>query len=432
MKRKTALKKLMAAALVGVLSTNMLTGCGTKEAATGEEDKTVNEEVKSEEYLRTEKNVEMVQTYVSQLISDPKNNPVDFSKGGFIWDTETKSDSWRYFNGVMIDSFLQLDAKAYMEYVEKFYNDNISENGVVKDYIQEELDSVPAALGLFYLLDSEQAEKYQTAINYVYQQLENQTSYVECGGNYLHKPSWKKWNIGLDGLYMAQPFLIRCANAIDEGKLILKGKDGQAVMSETIYEAVFQRMNWVAENMYDEASKLYHHGWNVENNSGNGHFWGRGIGWYAVALVDVIEGMPQGEYKEQLIQQLPKLFDGMLQYQDEETGLWYNVVNQPTLEKNCLETSVSAMMAYSLMKAYNNGWVTDTIYKDAGLKAFNGTVETKMTEVDGKYSVIDTYQKSGVETIDEGYVKNNYVADEGKGIGVLIMSAALALETVQH
>lgn len=390
-----------------------------------------NEFKKSEEVLNVENNIEIIQAYAAQLLADEQNNPADFSSGGFVWDTEKKSDSWRYFNGVMLDSFLQLGSEKGQQYVKKFYEDNINEDGKIKGYLKEELDSVPSALGLFFMLEQDEADRYRTAINFVYNELEKQTSYENCGGNYLHKPSWKNWHIGLDGLYMAQPFLMRCANAIDANRLTLRSVDGYTVTSDEIYEAVYNRLSWVAETMYDETTKLYHHGWNVENNVGNGHFWGRGIGWYTVALVDVIDAMPEGEKKDGLIRKLPKLFDGMLSYQDEETGMWYNVVNRPKLQNNKLETSVSAMMSYAFLTAYNNDWVTDDIYKEAGLKAFHGIVETKVIETDGKYSVTDVYQKSGVEVEDEGYVKNAYVADEGKGIGVLIMAAVAALETVK-
>ena len=94
---------------------------------------------------------------------------------------------------------------------------------------------------------------------FVYRELEKQTAYEQCGGNYLHKQeedgqpteSWSQWNIGLDGLYMAEPFLMECANAIDEGKIRLIGQDGEEVASAAIYEEAYARMAWVASAMLD-------------------------------------------------------------------------------------------------------------------------------------------------------------------------------------
>ena len=384
----------------------------------------------------TTKNVEKVKNYAAQMRKN--NTKTDYSTGGFTWDTERKKDSWRYFNGVMVDAFLM---EGDTTFADAFYNSNINDDGNIKNkYITGELDSVPTARGLFDLLDSKSnAEKYKKAIQYVYTQLEGQVTYNSCGGNYLHKQDtsgnptsgWETWNIGLDGLYMAEPFLMECANAIDRDELTLTDKSNNTVSSADIYSAVYARFSWVAENMYDSTTGLYHHGWNVSGNVGNGHFWGRGIGWYAMALVDVIDMMP-AKYQEQMKPYLTKLFDGMLSYQDADTGMWYNVVNRGTdLSENILETSVSSMMAYSLMKAYNKGYVTDSKYGQAGLAAFNGVVTNKVSGSEGSYVVANTYLKSGVGTTDEYYTDNGYTVDEAKGTGALIMAATQAQATAE-
>ena len=385
----------------------------------------------------TSANVSKVQIYAAQMRDE--NQKDNLSEGPFSWDTEKKKDTWRYFNGLMMDAFLMTGDESSAAFAKQFYDDNISDDGTIPDYGKGELDAVESARGLFDLLDgSNDNDKYELAIQFVYSELEKQTAYKQCGGNYLHKQeengeptsSWSDWNIGLDGLYMAEPFLMECANAIDEGKLTLTGKDGQSVTSESIYEAVYNRFVWVAENMKDAETGLYHHGWNAENDEGNGHFWGRGIGWYAMAQVDVIEMMPNAEYRSAMIAQLPAFFDAMLTYQDDDSGMWYNVVNRGSdLSGNRLETSGSAMMAYALMKAYNNGYVSDAKYGQAGLAAFNGIVENKIQGSEGDYKVVDIYQKSGVGTSDEYYCTNPYTDDEAKGTGALIMAATLANTT---
>lgn len=381
----------------------------------------------------TSKNVAIVQSYAAQMRQ--ANVKDKYTAGEFTWDTEGKTDSWRYFNGVMLDAFMMVGDSEMTSYVDAVLSDNVDSNGTCANYKVGELDSVPMALAMFDLLDSSaNAEKYKKAIQYVYTQLEGQVTYDSCGGNMLHKQDtsgnptggWGTWNIGLDGLYMAQPFLMECANAIDSGKLTLTDKNGQDVNSADIYKAVYNRFAWVADTMYDSTTGLYHHGWNVSGNKANGHFWGRGIGWYAVALVDVIGMMPTS-YQAQMKPYLTKLFDGMLLYQDADTGMWYNVVKRGTdLSKNILETSVSSMMAYSLMKAYNRGFVTDAKYGAAGLAAFNGVVANKVTGSEGSYKVADTYLKSGVGTTDAYYTANGYTVDEAKGTGALIMAATQA------
>ena len=423
MKKRKAVSKVLSLILMFCMIITLLPAYVSADSGTGDT-----------AMAKTEGNVQKVLDYAAQMRDG--NQRGNLSQGPFSWDTEGKTDTWRYFNGLMMDAFLMTGDERSREFVEQFYEDNIEEVGSIPDYAEGELDSVEAARGLFDLLDDEvDSGKYERAIQFVYSELENQTIYWECGGNYLHKQetngeptsSWSTWNIGLDGLYMAQPFLMECANAIDEGKLSLKDAKEQEVSPKSIYEAVYNRFQWVAESMKDDTTGLYHHGWNVEEKKGNGHFWARGIGWYAMAQVDIIEMMPEGEYRTAMIRQLPTFFDAMLKYQDADTRMWYNVVNRGTnLNKNTLETSGSAMMAYALMKAYNNGYVTDEKYGEAGLNAFNGIVENKISGTEGNYTVADIYQKSGVGDTDAYYCTNPYNSDEAKGTGALIMAATLA------
>ena len=372
----------------------------------------------------TAKNVNKVLSYADQLRK--ANQKDDLSTGGLTWDTESKKDSWRYFNGAMMDAFTMIGTDEMMAYVAEFLADNTNSDGSAKNYHAGEVDSVPMALGMFELLDHKTyGKRFANAIEYVYQQLKQQTVLgSEYGNNYWHKTnssSWTTWKFGLDGLYMACVFEMEYANAVEEGKLT------SSVKPADIYKSIYNRLEWVASAMLDKGTGLYHHGWN--GSQGNGHFWGRSVGWYAVALVDIIEMMPQGTYKQGLIDNLPALFDGMLNYQDAATGMWYNVINRnASLSSNKLESSATAMMAYALMKAYNNDWVGES-YGEAGLKAFNGVVNNKLTGSQGSYSLIDTYKSSGVSTTDEDYTKNPYTTNEAKGVAPLIMAATVANAT---
>lgn len=367
-------------------------------------------------------NLTKIKNYASNLLSTNFGN---ISGADFSWDTENKGDTWRYYNGLMLDAMLTLgvdsDKGNALEFAKDFMDVNISSSGGINKWHAGELDSVPPAFTLFSLLDTAEVDdatraNYVKAINYVYNQLEAQTSYSQCGGNFLHKDSWTSYQIGLDGLYMAQPFLMLYANALDAGTIT-----NSSASSSEIYKEVHDRLMWVATTMRDSNTGLYHHGWNVSNNRGNGHFWSRAIGWYAAAMVICIEKMPAGEYRNDLIGMLDELFDPMLTYQDSATGLWYNVVNRTTdLSNNKLETSGTALMSFALLKAYNNGWVTDAKYAAAGEKAFNGIVANKLTGG----TIIDTYKSSGVSDTDAGYCTNSYTTDEAKGVGGVLMAAA--------
>ena len=397
----------------------------------------------------TRESVSQVQHLAAALYEE---NLADFGSrnGGFTWDTERKKRSWTYYNGIMMDAYLMLDdyipndVRTYPA-VNSFYDANIclsgssaavDTTGNADNYYREnELDSIPPVRAMFDLLRSdipsaEEREKYSRMILRVYDLMTNQYPTVEgTDGNFRHKhgnvsSSWNNFPIALDGLYMATPFFTELANAVEDG--CLDAADTEIVPDE-LYAAAAARMRWVGVHLYDPQTGLYHHGWGPQAGL-NGQFWLRAVGWYAAALADVIGMLPArfADEREQLIAIETRLFDGMLQYQDSETGMWYNVINRDgTLRRsstyNLPESSGTVLIAYAMLKSYSEGWVGSS-YGEAGLRAFNGTVRTQL---DGE-SLRNIYLSSGVGTTAESYLANGYKVNEAKGVAPLMMAACFA------
>ena len=166
----------------------------------------------------------------------------------------------------------------------------------------------------------------------------------------------------------------------------------------------------------------------------NGQFWLRAIGWYAAALADVIDMLPESfaDQRSRLIDIARRLFDSMMDYQIKENGLWYNVVDRDSTltnsngNRNQPETSGSALMAYAMMKLYDKGYVEDS-YGEAGLLAFNGIVSNYVDD-EGLHNV---YISSGVMTTPEAYLSKSYVSNEAKGVAPLMMAASYANATAE-
>ena len=374
-------------------------------------------------------------------------NPQLGRSGGFTWDSEGKKRSWTYYNGIMMDAFLMLDSETFESYVNTFYNNNVTSQGIVDSsgaadnyYRPNELDSIPPTRALFDLLRSDlvsDAEKnnYKRMIDYVYSVMSRFEVIPGTNGNFRYKmnnANWATYQLALDGMYMAQPFFMELANALDDGTLTLEdftstGPDENLEDTDKIYSAVFDRMYWVGDNLYDDGNGLYNHAWGPDAGP-NGQYWLRAVGWYAAALADVISMLPDNFAEERimLIEIETRLFDGMIAHQDRDTGMWYNVINYgPELagpeSMNQLESSGSALMAYAMMRSYAEGFVGRS-YGAAGLRAFNATAALKLDE-EGLH---DVYLSSGVETTPEGYLSKPYVTNEAKGVGPLFMAAAWA------
>lgn len=343
------------------------------------------------------------------------------------WNNDPIVHNWNYCDGMMMLALLKTGHK---KFVDDFYNDNIYYDGTVNDtrnkrniYVNGTVDDVAPARTLFYLLDSPKSKKYRYNIDMVYNELSMQPILPDVGNNYYHKinnKAWVDYPFGLDGLYMSLPFLLEYDKAFFN-----QIKPGTA-------NDIFNKLNWVSENLLKDVG-LYNHGCKSDGKTMNGIVWLRGVGWYAMAQVDIINMFPKGPQKEILKQQLKRFFDGMLPYQDMDTGLWYNIIypENQNVECNYLEASGSAMMAYALLSAYIEGFVQDEKYAYAGLKAFNGVVENKLKMYDFNYNLTDIYKSAIINEDAESYCKcENFIKNDSKGSAPLILASTIVPKVV--
>lgn len=235
--------------------------------------------------------------------------------------------------------------------------------------------------------------------------------------------SWTKWNICLDGVYMSNLFLVRLAEAMDAGMIEIYSENGSLVNSDDLWNDIYTRMSFVMENMRSPKTGLLYHGYSVESKECNGVAWSRGLGWFTMALLDAAEKMPDESKQSSLAGYYESLMSSIIEWQDPDTCLWYNVVDRNSdLNKNQPETSGTAMFAYCLLKGYHSGLLKDEEYREAGLKAFNSMAENKLTDK----GLTDTLIGMGCTSVPEHYKNNAYVTNEAKGISAFIMAAKYA------
>jgi len=239
-------------------------------------------------------------------------------------------------------------------------------------------------------------------------------------GGFWHKKRYTS-QMWLDGLYMASPFIAQYGATFGKPELI----------DETI-----NQLTLVAKHTYDEKTGLFYHAWDESRTqkwadpiSGKSpNFWGRSIGWYAMALVDDLDFIPTNHpRRNDVLALVKKLAEGMLKYQDKKTGLWYQVVDQGNREGNYLEASVSSMMMYFYAKAFNNGYLPK-VYKKAALKTFNGLKKNLIVKNDdGTISLTKCCAVAGLggspyRDGSYGYYINEKIRDnDGKATGPFIM-----------
>lgn len=363
--------------------------------------------------------------YIDELV---EKSTVDVPAWNIEKALEGKAVGWNYIDGCMILALLEIyqttGEEKYYEFANAFIDHRVREDGSISGYSVDEynLDNVNAGKTLFALYDINGKEKYRRAIDLIYSQVQTQPRTAE--GNFWHKKIYPN-QVWLDGMYMAQPFYM-------EYETRFNGKKN--------YEDIFGQFHNVIEHMRDPKTGLYYHGydasrtvfWCDKETGLSQNFWLRALGWYSMALLDTLDKCEvcrecEEEY-EYLKQAFVDLTDSMLKLQN-ESGLWYQLPALGGKEPNYLETSGSAIMAYSLLKGVRLGFLPEN-YRVYGLKAFRGICNAYLKEKNGQLSLGGICLVAGLGPADNPrrdgsfayYVSEPVVEDDAKGVGPLLLA----------
>lgn len=350
-----------------------------------------------------------------------------------IWNIEKIlqgiKSKWNYIDGCMIKAILEMYAitkdEKYFRFADAFIDCKVKEDGAIDGYDVNELniDNVNAGKTLFELYDLTGKEKYRKAIDLVYSQIENMPRTKE--GNFWHKNIYPN-QVWLDGLYMCQPFYMEYETRFNDKKN---------------YGDIFNQFAQVVKNMRDSETGLYYHAydssremfWCDKVTGLSQNFWLRALGWYSMALLDTLDktDISGNEEHRAACEEMKKAFldlmDAMLRYQD-ESGMWYQVVNVGGMEKNYLETSGSAIMAYALLKGVRLGFLPEN-YRENGKKAFRGICDRYLStdkegnlHLDGICLVAGLGGKEMRPGTFDYYMSEPVVKDDAKGVGPFLLA----------
>lgn len=366
--------------------------------------------------------MEILDRYIRQLLE--KSSPQ-----APIWNIEKIKQggkpTWNYMDGCMIKAIIELyhitQKQDYLDFADHFIDYFVKEDGSILSYDPTDynLDNVNAGKTLFDLYELTGKEKYRKAIDTVYSQLQGQPR--TSTGNFWHKKIYPD-QIWLDGLYMAQPFYMQYELTFHKG--------------ENCLDSYNQFIN-VCRLMRDTRNGLYYHAyddsktafWCDKVTGLSDNFWLRALGWYAMALIDTMEVMPAAlsAEKGELNRIYRELIDSMLPYQDQESGMWYQVVNRGGISPNYLETSGSAIFAYAIMKSVRLGFLDESYYS-YGQRAFDGICKKYLSEKDGELQLDGICLVAGLGNTEmrEGtfdyYMREPIVKNEAKGVAPLILA----------
>ena len=302
----------------------------------------------------------------SEMKRVPKSFLLDFA-------TEPK---WSYVMGIeleaMLDTYIRYGGEAIRQYCQEYTDTMINERGDIRGYnlLDYNLDNIRTGHFVARMYQRYPEKKNLLAIQTMMKQLKNQPRTI-TDKVYWHKAIYA-YQVWLDGIFMGLPFYALTANQLLKPKEAKKIYDDAVNQISITYQRTYDPKTGLNRHAYDETREMF---WADKETGLSQHCWGRAQGWYSMALIELLDAVPQ-DYarRSELIDLLQKDLDAVIKWQDKKTGLWYQVMDSPQREGNYLESTCSSMFAYVLLKAYNKGYLGEK-YRDAGIKAYEGIIE---------------------------------------------------------
>ncbi len=331
---------------------------------------------------------------------------------------------WNYEDGCVLMGAVKMyevsGEKKYIDFVIKYLNPLIEADGTINNYEvgKNNIDGFNCGKVLFKAYEETKDERYRAAIDFLMKYLMQHPRTKEK--NFWHKGIYPN-QVWLDGLYMAQPFYM-------EYETVFNKKEN--------YNDIVNQFKNVRRIMFNSEKSLYYHGydeariqaWADKETGLSKNFWLRAMGWYLLALIDTIDAMSDQIYENyrELCDIFKEAIKGILQYRDEKTGLFLQVIDKKDVENNYAETSGSAMVAYAVMKGARLGILNKEKYAQTGIDIFDKLAAEKLQG--GRLIDICKVAGLGPDTSPqrdgsvEYYLSEPKTEDDAKGVGPFIMA----------
>ena len=361
-----------------------------------------------------------IDAYVFQLIerSTPERTAWNLEK-----IREGKKVSWNYIDGCMLNCLLELSRITgdgrYAAFVERVAEHFVAEDGSIRTLQPEKanLDDINEGRILFEMYQKTGNQKYRLAADRLRQMLRDQPRTYE--GNFWHKAIYPN-QVWLDGIYMAQPFYALYEKNFGSGD----------------YSDIIRQIETVRARMYSPEKGLYYHGydasktafWADPETGCSRNFWLRSLGWFSVALADLMEILPEAD-RAPLAAIFTELMENLRAYADPETGMYWQVPDQPGREGNYLETSGSAMLSYAMLKGARLGLLAPE-FRSLGDKTFHGILDRYLRFTDDGLDLGGICLVAGLGPENnrrrdgsyEYYISEPVVRNDAKGVAPFVLA----------
>jgi len=299
--------------------------------------------------------------------------------------------------------------KSYFDYIKSWVDVHVTEEGVLENSNYNVFDDLQPMNLLFRIYEKTGDKRYKKVLDDV---MPNYLTWkTNSKGGFWHKIHMEN-QMWLDSLYMAGPLGVHYG--------AFSGK-------EEYIDLITLQLELMWKYMRDERTGLLYHAWDeskqkawADSKTGLAScFWGRALGWLPAAMVDILDYMPSGHPKRKMIINcLNSLVEAVCDYQDEESGMWYQVINRGIDENNWLESSCSCLFAYGMAKGVRKGYL-DKKYADNARRAYKGVLSFTREEGDD-FFMDNICVGTGVNNYD-GYLARPTSTNDLHGVGAFVM-----------
>jgi len=271
-----------------------------------------------------------------------------------LYPTPDKLGDWNYTQGMVADALISIGVRTGrqtdIDFAKAWVDRFVTADGKIAPYDVElhSLDRIRPAPALLWIYDRTRDEKYLKAAKFMAAQLDGQPKTTD--GGYWHRQTYPN-QMWLDGIYMADVFSAEYAGMMKEPKY---------------FDEAVRQILLIAQHTRDEKTGLFYHGWDEtktrpwadKNTGASPEFWGRAMGWYGMAMADILEWLPADHPGRAAVLKVFQGFcESIAKYQDHDTAMWWQIIDKPAAPKNYVETSCSIMFSYALAKGAQRGWI---------------------------------------------------------------------------
>lgn len=341
-----------------------------------------------------------------------------------------KSPKWSYPTAIVLEGaeqiYEQTGNKEYYNYISTFGDTMVKEDGSIMSYdlSKYNIDMLNCGNVLLYLYQKEKKEKYLKALQTLRSQIDGQPRTSE--GGFWHKKIYPN-QMWLDGLYMGEPFYAHYTSVFSKG-----------TEAEKAYDDIVNQFDLIQKHLLDQKTGLLYHAWDesreqqwADKKTGlSPNFWSRAMGWYGMAMVDVLDYLPKNHPgRARILSYLKSYCDAVIKVQDQQTGLWYQVLDKGSEKGNYLEATGSSMFVYTMMKSVNKKYLPKS-YKKYAKKGYEGILKN-LISVD-KNGMVSLNQCCAVAGLGgnpyrsgsyEYYIGEEIRSNDPKGTGPFILAS---------